>query len=116
MIADHVSLGMYVLSQTTFSFKRLVEIVLDLKLGYKSPNFIECTVLVMSRCCTHQLLNTYLLGIICIAGGKNGKENMEGLKTFQLSTVAVTLCIGILLNNLPVKGLILLDFLVFIAE
>ena len=53
---------------------------------------------------------------MCIAGGKNGKENMEGLKTFQLSTVVVALCIGILLNNLPVKGLILLDFLVFIAE
>ena len=32
------------------------------------------------------------LSIICIAGGKNGKENMEGLKTAQLSTVVVTLC------------------------
>ena len=28
---------------------------------------------------------------ICIAGGKNGKENMEGLKTVQLITVVVTL-------------------------
>ena len=25
------------------------------------------------------------LGITCIVGGKNGKENMEGLKTVQLS-------------------------------
>ena len=31
------------------------------------------------------------LSIICIAGGKNGKENMEGLKTVQLSAVVVTL-------------------------
>ena len=36
---------------------------------------------------------------------------MEGLKTVQLSTVVLTM-----INNLPVKGLILLDFLVFIAE
>ena len=51
------------------------------------------------------------LGIICNVGGKNGKENMEGLKTVQLGTVVLTM-----INNLPVKGLILLDFLVFIAE
>ena len=56
------------------------------------------------------------LGIICIAVGKNGKENMEGLKTVQLSTIIVTLLYGTLLDDLPVKGLILLDFLVFIAE
>ena len=56
------------------------------------------------------------LGIICIAVGKNGKENMEGLKTVQLSTVVVTLLYSTLLGDLPVKGLILLDFLVFIAE
>ena len=31
------------------------------------------------------------LGIICIAVGKNRKENIEGLKTVQLSTVVVTL-------------------------
>ena len=34
---------------------------------------------------------------------------MEGLKTVQLSTVVVTLCIGTLIDNLPVKGSILLD-------
>ena len=56
------------------------------------------------------------LGITCIAVGKNGKENMEGLKMAQLSTVIVTLLLSTLLNDLPVKGLILLDFLVFIAE
>ena len=33
------------------------------------------------------------LSIICIAVGKNEKENMEGLKTTQLSTVVVTHCI-----------------------
>ena len=53
------------------------------------------------------------LGIICIAVGKNGKENMEGLKTVQLSTVIVILLYSTLLDNLPVKGLILLYFLVF---
>ena len=53
------------------------------------------------------------LGIICIAVGKNGKENVEGLKTVQLSTVVVTLLYSTLLDDLPVKGLILLDFLVF---
>ena len=53
------------------------------------------------------------LGIICIAVGKNGKENMEGLKTVQLSTIIVTLLYGTLLDDLPVKGSILLDFLVF---
>ena len=41
---------------------------------------------------------------------------MEGLKTVELSTIVVTLLYGILLDNLPVKGLILLDFLVCIAE
>ena len=53
-----------------------------------------------NRCClgvahAHQILNTYVfeiyLGVICIAVGKNGKENMEGLKTVQLSTIIVTL-------------------------
>ena len=53
------------------------------------------------------------LGITCIAVGKNGKEKMEGLKTVQLSTVIVTLLYSTLLNDLPVKGSILLDFLVF---
>ena len=53
------------------------------------------------------------LGIICIAVGKNRKENMEGLKTGQLSTVVVTLLYSTLLDDLPVKGSILLDFLVF---
>ena len=53
------------------------------------------------------------LGIICIAVGKSGKENMEGLKTVQLGTVVVTLLYSTLLDDLPVKGLILLDFLVF---
>ena len=36
------------------------------------------------------------------------KENTEGLKTVQL-----TLLYNTLLDNLPVKGSILLDFLVF---
>ena len=31
------------------------------------------------------------LSIICIAVGKNGKENIKGLKKVQLSTVIVTL-------------------------
>ena len=74
-------------------------------------------ILVISRYCTHQLLSTYVfeicLGIICIAGGKNGKENMESLKTVQLSTVVVTLLYSTLLNNLPAYSSILLDFLVF---
>ena len=38
---------------------------------------------------------------------------MEGLNTIQLSTVVVTLLYSTLLDNLPVKGSILLDFLVF---
>ena len=54
-----------------------------------------------------QIFEIYL-GIICIAVGKNGKENMEGLKTVQRSIVVVTL-----LDNLLVKSLILHDFLVF---
>ena len=53
------------------------------------------------------------LGIICIAVGKNGKENMEGLKMVQLSTDIFTLLYSTLLDDLPVKGLILLDFLIF---
>ena len=56
------------------------------------------------------------LGVICIAVGKNRKENMEGLKTVQLSTIIVTLLYSTLLDDLLVKGSILLDFLVFIAE
>ena len=48
--------------------------------------------------------------IICIAVGKNGKENKEGLKTVQLSTIVVT---DTLLHDLPVQDSILLDFLVF---
>ena len=39
---------------------------------------------------------------------------MEGLKTVRLSTVIVTLLYSTLLNHLPVKGSILLDFLVFL--
>ena len=54
--------------------------------------------------------------IICITVGKYGKENMEGLKSAQLSIVIVTLLYSTLLDNLPVKGSILLDFLVFIDE
>ena len=53
------------------------------------------------------------LGIIYIAVGKNGKENMEGLKMVQLSTIIDTLLYSTLLNDVPVKGSILLDFLVF---
>ena len=53
------------------------------------------------------------LGIICIAVGKNGKENIEGLKTVQLSTIIATLLYSTLLDDLPVKSLILLDFLVY---
>ena len=54
------------------------------------------------------------LSILYIAVGKNGKENIEGLKTVQLSTVIVTLLCGTLLDDLPVKGSMLLDFLVFL--
>ncbi|MCY3928386.1 MAG: hypothetical protein OXG81_08925, partial [Acidobacteria bacterium] len=46
------------------------------------------------------------LRIICIAGGKNRKENMEGLKTVQLSTVVVTLLYRCFARYLPVKDLI----------
>ena len=46
------------------------------------------------------------LGILCIAVGKNRKENMEGLKMVHLSTVIVTLLYSTLLDDLPVKGLI----------
>ena len=42
------------------------------------------------------------LGIICIAVGKNGKENMEGLKMVQPSTIIVTQLYSILLDDLPV--------------
>ena len=49
--------------------------------------------------------------MICIAVGKNGKENIEGLKMVQLSTVVVTLLYSTLLDDLPVKGSILLDFI-----
>ena len=38
---------------------------------------------------------------------------MEGLKTFQLNTIVITLLYSTLLDNLPVKGSIHLDFLVF---
>ena len=64
---------------------------------------------------TSNIKYTYLghLGIICIAVGKNRKENMEGLKMVQLSTIIVTLLYSTLLDDLPVKGLILLDFLAF---
>ena len=69
------------------------------------------------RCClvlhTPNIKFEIYLGIICIVVGKNGKENMEDLKTVQLSTVIVTLLYSTLLDNLPVKGLILFDFLVF---
>ena len=41
---------------------------------------------------------------------------MEGLNTVQLSTVVVILLYSTLLDNLLVKGSILLDFLVFLAE
>ena len=53
------------------------------------------------------------LGIICIAVGKNRKENMEGLKTDQLSTVVVTLLYSTLLDDLSVKGSILLDLVFY---
>ena len=39
---------------------------------------------------------------------------MEGLKTVWPSTAVVTLLYSTLLDNLPVKGSILLDFLVFL--
>ena len=38
---------------------------------------------------------------------------MEGLKTVQLSIIVVTLLYSTLRDDLPVKGSILLDFLVF---
>ena len=41
---------------------------------------------------------------------------MEGLKVVQLSTAIVTLLCSTLLNNVPVKDLLLLDFLFFIAK
>ena len=47
------------------------------------------------------------------AVGKNRKENMEGLKTVQLSTVVVTLLYSTLLDDLPVKGSILLDLVFY---
>ena len=53
------------------------------------------------------------LGIKSIAVGKNGKENMEGLKMVQLSTVIDTLLYSTLLDELLVKVSILYDFLVF---
>ena len=56
------------------------------------------------------------LGIICVAVGKNGKENIEGLKIIQLNTIIVTLLYSTLLDDLPVKSSILLDFICFIAE
>ena len=69
------------------------------------------TVLVLRTPNIKYIFEIYL-GIICIAVGKNGKENMEGLKTDQLSTVIVALLYSTLLDNLPVKGSILLNFLV----
>ena len=51
------------------------------------------------------------LGITCITVGKNGKENMEDLKTVQLSTIVTILLHNNLLDNLPIKGSILLRFL-----
>ena len=61
------------------------------------------------------IFETYF-GIICIAVGKNGKENIEGLKMVQLSTIIVTLLYSTLLDDLPVESSILLDFIFFIAE
>ena len=47
----------------------------------------------------HTPIIKYIFSIICITVGKNGKENKEGLKTLQLSTIVVTL----LLHNLPLR-------------
>ena len=62
------------------------------------------------------MLHTPISKYIFVAVSKNGKENMEGLKTVQLSTVVVTLWYSTLFDDLPSKGSILLDFLVFIVE
>ena len=59
------------------------------------------------------IFEIYLGIIIFVAVGKNGKENMDGLKTVQVSTIIVTLLYSTLLDDLPVNGSILLDFLVF---
>ena len=75
-------------------------------------NTIKGAILVLQTPIIKYIFETYL-GIICITVGKNGKENMKGLKAVQLSTVLVTLWYSILLDDLPVKGSILLDFLVF---
>ena len=69
------------------------------------------TVLVLHTPISKCIFEIYL-DIICIAVGKNRKENMEGLKRAQLSTNIVTLLYSTLLDDLPVKGSILLDFLV----
>ena len=53
-------------------------------------NIIIGAVLVLHTPIIKYIFEIYL-GIICIVGGKNGKENKEGLKTIQLSTVVVTL-------------------------
>ena len=63
-----------------------------------------------SWCCTHELLNTNTFSIICIAVGKNRKENK---KQSSSAPLLLPYCIGTLLHNLPVKGSILLNFLVF---
>ena len=79
-------------------------------MSYCAQNFSDVMVL-------HTPIIKYIFEIyLCIAEGKNGKENMEGLKTVQLSTVVVTLLCSTWLDNLPVKGLILLDILVIIPE
>ena len=44
------------------------------------------------------------------------EKNMKGLKMVQLSTVVITLLYSIVLDDLPVKGSILLDFLTFYSR
>ena len=43
------------------------------------PVAIYMKIMVVSWCCTYQLLNTYFEIYLGIAVGKNRKENMEGL-------------------------------------
>ena len=82
---------------------------------FKVPTFYFGAVLVLHTPNIKYVFEIYL-GIICIAVGKSGKENIEGLKTIQLSTVIVTLLYSTSLDDLTVKGLILPDFVFFIAE
>ena len=95
-----------------YCFLQLLLVVILMAENITKINKENGAVLVLHTPIIKYIFEIYL-GVICIAVGKNGKENMESLKTVQLSTVIVTLLYSTLLDNLPVKGSILLDFLVF---